>query len=152
MPPDFPAIIPFSSSIRGGVVMEAGYDYTLLGRQPRRPVWTVPAVVMAVLALALLTVGGAYYGFATQAQADGMAAAISAETAAAPAAKAVLPEGDSRKPAARPPRLQIAAIAGQQLYPDGRRQVASWVNPLAYEPEPGRLDTSFRWWAGTGSR
>lgn len=132
--------------------MEAGYDYTLLGRQPRRPVWAAPAVIMAVLALALLTVGGAYYGFAAQAQADGMAAAIMAETAAAPAAKAVLPEGDYRQPAARPPRLQIAAIAGQQLYPDGRRQVASWVNPMAYEPEPGRLDTSFRWWAGAGSR
>ena len=132
--------------------MEAGYDYTLLGRQPRRPVWAAPAVVMAVLALALLTVGGAYYGFAAQAQADGMAADIRAETAAAPAAKAVLPEGDYRKPAARPPRLQIAAIAGQQLYPDGRRQVASWVNPLTYEPEPGRLDTTFRWWAGAGSK
>ena len=132
--------------------MEAGYDYTLLGRQPRRPVWAAPAVIMAVLALALLTVGGAYYGFATQAQADGMAAAILTETAAAPAAKAVLPEGNYRQPAARPPRLQIAAIAGQQLYPDGRRQVASWVNPMAYEPESGRLDTAFRWWAGAGAR
>ena len=57
-----------------------------------------------------------------------------------------------RQPATRPARLQTSAIAGQQLYPGGRAQVGHWVNPLAYEPEQGKPDTSFRWWAGSGSR
>lgn len=132
--------------------MEAGYDYTLMGRRPRRPAWAAPAMFLAALALALLTAGGAYYGFAAQAQADAVAAIPLTASAAVPAAKAARPDSAYRAPAARPPRLQRAAIAGQQLYPDGRREVGYWVNPMAYEPEPGRPDTSFRWWAGAGSR
>lgn len=131
--------------------MEAGYDYTLLGVKPRRPAWVAPALFLAVLAAALLTAGGAYYRFAAPADANAAIAAIAAETAAVPAAKAARPErADDREPAARPPRLQTSAIAGQQLYPAGRRQAAYWVNPMAYEPQPGRPDTSFRWWAGAG--
>ena len=132
--------------------MEAGYDYTLLGIQPRRRAWTAPALFLAVLALTLLTAGGAYYGYAAQAQAAAAAPALLAETAANPATAARLTDEAVRQPATRPARLQTSAIAGQQLYPGGRAQVDHWVNPLAYEPEQGKPDTSFRWWAGSGSR
>lgn len=133
--------------------MEAGYDYTLLGSQPRRRVWAGPALFLAALALALLTAGGAYYGFAAQAQAaDGMAAAQPAERDVTPPAALELSGTDYWERADRPGRLHRAAIAGQELYPGGRRSVESWVNPLGYEPEAAGSDTDFRWWAGAGSR
>lgn len=132
--------------------MEAGYDYTLLGIQPRRRPWTAPALFLAVLALALLTAGGAYYGYAAQAQADASSPALLAETAANPATATRLTDDIVRQPVAGPARLQTAAIAGQRLYPGGRAQVDHWVNPLAYEPGQGSPDTSFRWWAGSGAR
>lgn len=132
--------------------MEAGYDYTLLGTQSRRRPWAAPALFLAVLAVALLTAGGAYYGYAAQAQADETPPAQLAETAANPDAAARLTDDAVSVPADRPARLQTSAIANQQLYPGGRAQVDSWVNPMAYEPEQRQPATSFRWWAGSGSR
>ena len=116
--------------------MEAGYDYTLLGERSQSNSRYLPALFIAVLAGVLLISGLAYYGFATNAQADQVSAQVAANnTDSAGAADPV--DTGGRSGAVENTRYLAPAsvdiIAGQQLYPVGFADPAYWVNPLGYE-------------------
>ena len=50
--------------------MEAGYDYLLLRKHPRRPLLKFPGLFLFILGAMLLATSGAYYGYAAKAGAD----------------------------------------------------------------------------------
>ena len=117
--------------------MEAGYDYTLLGGRPQGNVKYLPALFVAVLAGVMLITGVAYYGFASDAQAD----QVSAQIVGAEAGAEVSTSGtgvDGSSGAVKYTRYVSPAsaetIAGQELYPAGYSEAEHWVNPLGFEP------------------
>ncbi|MCY4366451.1 MAG: hypothetical protein OXE17_09550 [Chloroflexi bacterium] len=113
--------------------MEAGYDYTLLGSRPQGNGRYMPALMVAVLAGVLLLTGLAYYGFASNAEADQVALAA---TAASADAGVTADSGDTVNAVkythvvARP---SIDEIGAQELYPAGFSDPEHWVNPLGFE-------------------
>ena len=116
--------------------MEAGYDYTLIGERPQGNSRYLPAMFVAVLAGVLLISGLAYYGFASNAQADQVA--VQADANQAGDSGVVDPEVTGKSGAAvkytrylAPASLDV--ISGQQLYPAGLSEPEYWVNPLGYE-------------------
>ena len=50
--------------------MEAGYDYLLLRKPPRRPLLKFSGLFLSILGAMLLATSGAYYGYAAKASAD----------------------------------------------------------------------------------
>ena len=50
--------------------MEAGYDYLLLRKPPRRPLLKFPGLFLFIFGAMLLATSGAYYGYAAKARAD----------------------------------------------------------------------------------
>ncbi len=123
--------------------MEVGYDYTLVGVGPPRSPWVFSALFLVIFGTFLLAVGGVFYGFSANAQADQTMVDASGSGEAIDAAR-----GDNSVSLSNPgygagrlsgrivppSRMSDSAIAGQQLYPAGLAQVEFWVNPLAYEP------------------
>ncbi|MDE2778393.1 MAG: hypothetical protein OXI91_01780 [Chloroflexota bacterium] len=113
--------------------MEAGYDYTLVGRRPQGNGRYMPALMVAALAGVLLLTGLAYYGLASDAEADQAAVATigagvdAGETANSGGA------GNAVKYTQVVARPSIDEIGAQELYPAGFSDPEHWVNPLGFE-------------------
>ena len=113
--------------------MEAGYDYSLLGGRPRRRNWLFPALAVFIVGAVLLSSAGAYFSFATDAQADQASVEPTGAGQGAPAVEPAEPP-DAAAGANRQVPAPPEAIAGQELYPAGVPRAENWVNPLSYEP------------------
>lgn len=111
--------------------MEAGYDYTLVGSRPQGNNRYLPALMVAVLAGVLLLTGLAYYGFASNAEADQVPVVATATDAGATADSG--DTVDAVKYTHVVDRPSVEDIGGQELYPAGFSEPEHWVNPLGFE-------------------
>lgn len=114
--------------------MEAGYDYTLLGGRPQRSGKYLPALFVAVLAGVLLVSGLAYYGFASDAQANPAPVSSLATEEGINASETGSAEGTGNavKFTRHLSPASVEIIAGQELYPAGFAEAEYWANPLGY--------------------
>ena len=113
--------------------MEAGYDYTLVGSRPQGNGKYIPALMVAVLAGVLLLTGLAYYGLASNAEADQVA--VAASGAGADTGETA-DSGDTVNVVRYThfvDRPSVDEIGAQELYPAGFSDPEHWVNPLGFE-------------------
>lgn len=113
--------------------MEAGYDYTLVGSRPQSNGKYMPAVMVAVLAGVLLLTGLAYYGLASNAEADQVAVAVTGGGADVGETAGPVNTTNAVKYTHVVDRPAIGDIGAQELYPAGFSEPEHWVNPLGYE-------------------
>ena len=101
--------------------MEAGYDYLLLRKPPRRHLLKFPGLFLFIFGAMLLATSGAYYGYAAKARADldnlnvTLPGAISQMPAASGLSSSGLP--DSSNLTGTDPSLELAPESGLDLGP-----------------------------------
>ena len=113
--------------------MEAGYDYTLIGSRPQGKGKYIPALMVAALAGVLLLTGLAYYGLASDAEADQAAVAAIGGGADVGETADSGSVGNAVRYTQVVARPSIQEIGAQELYPAGFSDPEHWVNPLGYE-------------------